>query len=213
MAPDGGLRAGRQALARTIVAALVVGPPALSAQTDTDVAAAFGGAALGAHSGAAFGLLGALLPCNRTLQGARCARIATFVGGLAGSASGAVLAYRSREALEDRLGGAAWGSVAGAAAGYALKLGIREYGWRDVGAVAAAGAAFGASPVGAGIGFGVGAVVGTVLWVAVPDAGAPAATTAALVGMAIGGLADWVYRAAESGRESASFVIPFQIRF
>jgi hypothetical protein len=74
------------------------------------------------------------------------------------------------------------------------------------------GAALGASPVGSGIGFGVGIAVGSLLWLAVPDAGAPAAVTLGLAGIAIGGLVDWAHGAATARGRSGGLVIPLRIR-
>ena len=204
---------GYQLMALAIVGVGSVAPTALAAQSEEDAAAALGGAAVGAYSGAILELIGGLSPCNRTIRGTRCVRAATVLGGLVGSTSGAVLSYHAPDALDDRLHGAGLGALVGAAFGYGLKVGIRQYDWPDVSAAAAVGAALGASPVGAGIGFGVGLTVGSVLWLAVPGRGMPEAATLSLAGLAIGGLVDWVLSAATAGGGSGPLVIPFQIRY
>ena len=219
MDPDRGLTVAapltliRQLMALAIVGVRSVAPTALAAQSEEDAAAALWGAAVGAYSGATLGLIGGLSPCNRTIRGTRCARVAAVLGGVVGSTSGAVLSYHAPDALDDRLHGAGLGALVGAAVGYGLKVGIRQYDWPDVGAAAAVGAALGASPVGAGIGFGVGLTVGSVLWLAVPGRGMPEAVALSLAGLAIGGLFDWVLGAATAGSGSGPLVIPFQIRF
>ena len=200
-------------MALAIIGVRLVGPTALVAQSEEDAAAALWGAAVGAYSGATLGLIGGLSPCNRTIRGTRCARVAAVLGGVVGSTSGAVLSYHAPDALDDRLQGAGLGALVGAAVGYGLKVGIRQYGWQDVGAATAVGAALGASPVGAGIGFGVGLTVGSVLWLAMPGQGLPEAVALSLAGLAIGGLFDWVHGAATADSGSGPLVIPFQIRF
>ena len=200
-------------MALAIISVRFVGPTALVAQSEEDAAAALWGAVVGAYSGATLGLIGGLSPCNRTIRGTRCARVAAVLGGVVGSTSGAVLSYHAPDALDDRLYGAAVGALVGAAVGYGLKVGIHYYDWPDVGAAAAVGAALGASPVGAGIGFGVGLTLGSVLWLAVPGPGLPEAVALSLVGLAIGGLVDWVVGAATASSGPGPLVIPFQIRF
>ena len=204
---------GYRLVALAIVGMRFVAPTPLAAQSEEDATAALWGAALGAYSGATLGLIGALSPCNRTIRGTRCARLATVLGGVVGSTSGAVLSYQAPDALDDRLNGAGVGALVGAAVGYGLKVGIRQYDWPDVAAAAAVGAALGASPVGAGIGFGAGLTVGSVLWLAVPGQGLPEAVALSLAGLAIGGLFDWVLGATTANGGSEPLVIPFQIRF
>ena len=200
-------------MALAIVGLGSVAPTALAAQRESDLADALWGAAVGAYSGATLGLIGGLSPCNRTIRGTRCVRVAAVLGGVVGSTSGAILSYHAPDALDERLNGAGLGALVGAALGFGLKVGIRQYGWPDVGAAAAIGAAFGASPVGAGIGFGVGLTVGSVVWLAVPGQGLPEAVAFSLAGLAIGGLLDWALGAASAGSDSGPLVIPFQVRF
>ena len=200
------------------IVAVIVGvtsfvPTPLVAQSARDAGASLKGAALGVYSGATLGLIGGLSPCNRTIRGTRCARVATVLGGAVASASGAVLSYRAPDALEDRLHGAGLGVLVGAALGLGLKAGVLQYGWQDVGAAAAVGAALGAAPVGSGIGLGVGLAVGSVLWLAVPGQGLPDAVAISLAGLAIGGLVDWVHGVATADGGAGQLVLPFQIRF
>ena len=200
-------------MALAIVGVGFVAPTALEAQSAQDAGAALKGAALGAYSGTTLGLIGGLSPCNRTIRGTRCARLAAMLVGAVGSASGAVLSYRAPDALDDRMQGAGLGALVGAALGLGMKMGILQYGWQDVGAAAAVGAALGASPVGSGIGFGVGLAAGSVLWLAVPGRGLPDLVTISLAGLTIGGLVDWVHGIATADGGAGQLVIPFQIRF
>jgi len=205
------LRAGGW-VALWIVGALLFTPGFVASQ-EGDGADVAVGAVLGAYSGSLLGLMGGLEPCNRTLRGARCARVSAAVGGAIGVVSGSLVGSRAPGGLDDRLQGAAVGSVVGAVIGYGLKVGVRQYDWPDVGATAALGAAVGSAPEGAGLGFAIGAAVGSLLWLTVPDIGAPDAVALGLAGLALGGLADWVVGAARAGDGPGTIVLPMQIRF
>ncbi len=191
----------------------VLSPRACLAQGDGATTALLAGAGLGAFSGAGLGLIGGLSPCNRSVDGTRCARVLTLVGTTVGTASGAVLGYYDRPgALADRIEGAGVGAFVGAAVGLGLKVGIRQYAWADVGAAAALGATIGASPVGAGLGFGLGLTVGSVLWATVPGKGIPDVVAIGLAGLALGGLLDWVHGAAVAQAGSGPMMVPLQVR-
>jgi hypothetical protein len=180
-APNGrsGIRV-RCLVVLTLVGIASVGPAPVGAQSEGDAGAATRGVVLGAYSGAALGLIGGLSPCNRTIRGTRCARIASVLGGVVGSTSGGILSYRAPDFLNDRLQGAGLGVVVGASFGVILRFAVRQYGWQDVGATAALGAALGASPVGSGIGFGVGVTAGSLLWLVAPGVGLPEAAAISL---------------------------------
>jgi len=187
--------------------------PELSAQEDGgSTGTALGGAVLGSYSGAVLGLLGGFGPCNRTLSGARCPRIAAGIGGTLGLVSGAWLGSEDSDALKDRWRGAGYGAVVGGVVGYGLSLGVRQYGWGDVGTFIAVGAGIGASPAGAGIGFVAGAAVGAVGWLVIPELKIGDVVAISLVGLAAGGLAGWVAGADSSGKAS-HVLIPLQVRF
>jgi hypothetical protein len=190
----------------------LVAPATLTAQTDRDVAAAWGGGALGSLSGATLGLAGALAPCSLVLDATRCTRLATALGGVTGGVSGAVASYNDSGELADRLRGAGVGMVAGAALGAALRLRFRQIDWRDVGAAGLVGAAVGTAPTGAAVGLGAGLAVGAVLWLAVPGVGLPEAAALGVVGLAIGGLAEWVHAALSGRNESGVVTARFSVR-
>ena len=194
--------------------ALMIRSPDLSAQDgDGSMGAAIGGAALGAYSGTALGLLGGFGPCNRTLTGVRCTRIAAAFGGVVGMAAGIRMGSEDSESLRGRFRGAGYGAVAGGLLGYGLSLGVRQYGWYDVGTFMAVGAGIGASPAGVGVGFGAGAAVGVLSWLVIPRFKLGDAVAVSLVGSAVGGLAGWVLGTDSDKPESFPIVIPFQVRF
>ena len=192
---------------------LVISSPLTAQQDEGTTAAAIGGVALGGYSGATLGLVGSLVPCNRTLAGVRCPRIAAAVGGTVGMVGGGMIGANATDPLQYRLRGAGYGALIGGLVGYGLKRAVRQYEWVDLGAAAAIGAAVGATPVGAGIGFGSGAVVGTVLWLTLPDFEISDAIGVSLVGLAIGGLVDWVAGGVSAQDGPVQFVIPLQVRF
>lgn len=193
---------------------LLAGVPELSAQgKDGSTGAALGGAVLGAYSGTVLGLLGAFGPCNRTLAGTRCPRVAVAIGGTLGLAAGARMGSEDTDAFYGRLRGAGYGALIGGVVGYGLSRGVRQYGWPDVGMFLAVGAGIGASPAGAGLGFGAGAIVGTLSWMIFPEIKLGDAAAISLVGLAVGGLAGWVVGTDTSGERKGTLLIPLQVRF
>jgi len=171
------------------------------------------GAFLGTASGTVLGLLGGVGVCNRTFLGAKCPGVSAAMGGILGGVSGAVLGGEDGGALDDRWRGAGYGAMIGGVVGFGLSRVARQYGWTDVGAFVAVGGAIGASPEGAGAGFGIGAALGTIAWLAIPDLKLGDAVAISVIGLAVGGLADWVMGASRTGNQSTSLVIPLQIRF
>jgi len=97
--------------------------------------------------------------------------------------------------------------------GFGLSLGVRQYGWPDVGAFSAVGAAVGASPKGSGLGFGVGLVAGTVGWLLIPEMKFGDTVSVSVIGLAAGGLAGWMIGAGGGDKDNEPIVIPFQVRF
>ena len=201
-------------VALAVALAFWIRVPHLSAQdNDGSTAAAVGGAVLGTYSGAVLGLLGGFGPCNRTLSGVRCTRIAAALGGAVGLASGIRVGSGDSDALMSRFRGAGYGAAVGGIVGYGLSLGVRQYGWSDVGAFLAVGAGIGASPAGAGLGFGAGAVVGVLSWMAIPRFKIGDAVAISMVGLAAGGLVGWVTGTDNEGSGRGPIIIPLQIRF
>jgi hypothetical protein len=197
-----------------VAGALFFGVGQLSSQEGSgSTGAALGGAMLGAYSGTVLGLLGASGPCNRTLSGARCPRVAAALGGAVGLAAGVRMGRDDRDALTGRFRGAGYGAVVGGLVGYGLSLGVRQYEWLDVGTFAAVGAGIGASPAGAGLGFGAGAVVGALSCLVIPDFKIGDAVALSLVGLTLGGLAGWVMGTEADGGQGPAVVIPLQVRF
>lgn len=203
---------------RRLFGALAVGacalpPSAALAQGRGDAAAAWGGGAFGAVTGVTLGLVGGVAPCSLTIRGAACARVAAALGGVVGSASGAVLGHHDRDALERRLVGAGIGTVVGTVLGLGARAAVRQIGTRDVVTVAVAGGALGAVPVGAGVGLGTGLVVGSVLWLTLPEGAFPDALALGIVGMAAGGLIEWAHAAIDArhaaGPVQVQLTLPF----
>jgi hypothetical protein len=193
--------------------ALAAGSPRLIAQErDGSTGAAIGGALLGTYSGAVLGLLGGFGPCNRTLSGPRCPRIALAIGGALGLASGLRMGAGDPDALDGRWRSAGYGGIVGGLVGAGLSLGVRQYGWQDAGMFLAVGAGIGASPVGAGIGFAAGAAVGALGWMVIPEWKIGDTVAVSLVGLAAGGLAGWVTGTDTRGRQRP-LLVPLQFRF
>ena len=195
-------------LARTLILAAAVahfpllGADPVSAQDESgSAAAAVGGAALGAFSGIGLGLTGGLVPCGNRVDGLTCARVAGVTGGVVGAVSGAVIGSRDSDLLLDHVGNAAIGAVAGGITGLVLQGLVRHYGWFDTGTGIILGTAFGAAPRGAGLGFAAGAVVGGALYLLLPQVELGDAVGISLLGLAAGGLAEWIQSAADSGSQ------------
>lgn len=172
--------------------------PAFGQRSDGTTASKIGGAALGLYSGGMFGVVGSLLPCDRTLLGRGCAGFSGAVGGALGLISGGLIGTEDRDAIRDRARGAGYGALMGYAVGLVLQRAVRQYGWNDALLVGGYGAAIGASPFGTLIGTGVGAVVGGVAWAASPRGGVQDLIMFTLVGSAVGGLYDWTAGAVDS---------------
>jgi len=182
----------------------VQAPPASGQASGGSTASALGVGALGAYSGAVLGLVGAAGPCNRLPWGAACPRAAAALGGALGLAAGTVLGNTDSAAMGGRLENAGYGALAGGLVGFVLSPVVRQYAWPDALAFAAVGAAVGASPEGSGLGFGVGAAVGVLSWLAIPRFNVGDAISAAVVGLAVGGIAGWISEAADSRSRSST---------
>ena len=160
-----------------------------------------GGAALGLYAGGFFGVVGSLLPCERTVRGRTCVGISGAAGAATGLIAGGVIGYEDEGAIGSRARGAIYGSLIGAAAGFVLQRAVRQYAWNDALLVAAYGAAVGAAPRGTLIGLGIGALIGSAAWALSPRGGMQDLIMFTLVGSALGGLYDWAHGAVDTRRD------------
>lgn len=171
----------------------------------------FGGLALGAYSGAGLGLLGTMMPCNRTLVGGRCTASGASAGSALALAMGGLIGAQNQDDLEQRFISAGIGTLIGGVVGVGLRRGVRQYGWNDVVVSAAIGGAIGAAPTGAMYGAGAGLVAGSIVWLVVPDGGLPEFVMLTLAGVMVGGLVDWAQGAGDANRTDTAFGPSFSI--
>jgi hypothetical protein len=212
---------GRSALLFSgVVTLLFAGPlftpmgTGLSSPLSAQEAEVYWGAALGGYSGTTLGLLGSAGICNKYVSTEACPRLGSILGGVVGAIGGGVLGDHDQDALRGRLRGAGYGGLIGAAAGYGLMLGIRQFGWADASTFLALGAGVGASPVGSGIGWGAGALVGTIAWRVIPKVKVGDIAAFSMLGLSVGGLIGWALEwDGSSPQEEPTLIIPFQIRF
>ncbi len=168
---------------------------------------------LGAYSGAGLGMLGTMMPCNRTLVGAKCTASGASAGSALALAMGGLIGAQNQDDLKQRFTDAGIGTLVGGVIGLGLRRGVRQYGWNDVIVSAAIGGAVGAAPTGAMYGAGAGVVVGSLVWLLVPEGGLPEAIMLTLAGVMVGGLVDWADGAGDANRRvdpvfGPSFSIP-----
>ena len=171
----------------------------------------WGGIALGAYSGTVFGLLGTMLPCNRTLAGARCAASGASAGAALGLAMGGIIGGQNQDAIIARAKSAGWGALTGAVVGTVMWKAVRQYSYADAAMIMAVGGAIGAAPKGAGVGAGVGAATGALAWWLLPDSGLPDFVMLTLAGVAVGGILDWGLGAGDANRAEPVFTPTFSI--
>ena len=174
---------------------------------------AVAGAALGAYAGATLGLIGGLLPCDRTSRARRCVIMTTSGGGAFALTMGGLIGSRDEDAVFRKWETAGIGALVGAGVGVVLRRAVRQYDWADALAVAAIGGAVGASPRGALIGASAGAAVGAVTWLLIPNTGVPDLVILTLAGLAVGGLFDWADKAAKAGEAKPITIVSFSIPF
>lgn len=206
-APRGGSLGSSLRAAVLFAAALIPLTSQPARSQEGSAAATVGAGALGAYSGAGLGLLGGLVPCSTTTKGLLCSRVAAGVGGVIGATSGAIIGNADQDFARRHLRNAGIGAFVGAGTGLVLQELVRQYGWLDAGAGALIGGAIGAAPKGAGIGAGVGAAVGVSLWAVFPRVEPGDAVALTLLGVAVGGLTQWILDAADAG-ESPTGPIP-----
>lgn len=171
------------------------------------------GAALGLYSGGVLGLLGTMMPCNRTLAGDRCVASGVGTGSAMGLVMGGLIGAQNTNALDIRVENAGIGALAGAVVGVGLRRAVRQYGWADVGASAVIGGAIGAAPTGSLLGLGAGVTTGALAWLLIPDSGLGNLVMLSLVGVAVGGMVDWAGGAASARRDRPSSFPLLTIRF
>lgn len=167
---------------------------------------ALAGAALGLYSGGMLGVVGGLLPCDRTLHGRVCVAASGSVGAATGLIGGGVIGHRDEDQVRDRARGAAYGALIGTGLGFVLQQAVRQYAWNDALLVGAYGAAVGAAPRGTLVGTGLGMVVGAAAWAFSPHGGVQDLIMFTVVGSALGGLLDWGERAVNARRGGAGSV-------
>lgn len=210
-----GRRIAPTALVLACATAAMLTPAATAAQTyEGDTWTTVGGASLGLYSGAVMGVLGTMMPCNRTLTGDRCVASGVGTGAAMGMVMGGLIGAQNTNALDIRAENAGIGVLAGAVVGVALRSAIRQYGWTDVGTAALLGGAIGAAPTGAGYGAAGGLVVGGLMWWLVPDATVADMAMLTLLGLGVGGMVDWAEGAASAKADRPPPTFPlFTIHF
>jgi len=178
-------------------------------------AAAVAGGALGLASGATLGAVGSMIPCSQTGPGPTCVRWSAIGGGVIAATGGALLGAGDSNQLGDAALGAGIGLVAGAIGGMLIKSKAERFGWQDVAAVGLFGGAIGSAPAGSAIGFLSGSALGLAAWALFDDFKSPDLFGAALAGLAIGGIAEWLVRGidAQSGDPEYQFNIPLRVGF
>ena len=185
--------------------------PLAAQESDETALVTLGGAALGLYSGSMLGLVGSLLPCDRTVMGPGCARGSAIVGGAIGLVAGGVIGANDTDQVRDRARGAAYGLLIGGLVGAILQREVRQYAWNDALLVAGYGAALGSAPVGTAIGTGVGAAVGGLAWSLSPRGGFQDLAMFTLIGATVGGFYDWVHGAVDAPGTGPAMTATFSI--
>lgn len=204
----------RALLASALLSTLLSARPgaALAQDSDGTALSAGGGALLGLYSGTALGLVGGLLPCDRTTLGPGCPLATAVAGGALGLVAGGLIGSEDVDAARRRSRGALYGLLIGGFAGGFLQEAVRQYAWTDAVLVAGYGAAVGAAPRGTLIGTGVGAVAGGLAWALSPRGGIQDLILFSVVGGAVGGLADWAGGAFDArDRPGSEMVMAFSL--
>jgi len=121
---------------------------------------------------------------------------------VAGGVAGGLLGDADRGRVDDALRASGYGALAGAVVGVVTKELVYYYGWRDVAAFAALGAAIGPVAPGAAIGLAAGGALGLGLSLIIPSMELTDVAALGGVGLAVGGLAAWAIKAADARDES-----------
>jgi hypothetical protein len=193
----------RQALAFGLLTATTLGvAPTSTWAQEGSAAARWGGAALGLYSGSLLGLAGGVLPCGQVAATRSCSRITFAAGGAIGGVAGGFLGDADAGRVDDALRASGYGALAGTIVGVVVKEVVYYYGWRDVAAFAALGAAIGPVAPAAALGFAAGGAVGFGLSLIVPSFELTDVAALSGVGLAVGGLAAWAIRAVDARDDS-----------
>ena len=179
-------------------------------------AAAIAGGALGLASGATLGAVGSIIPCSQTGPGPTCVRWSAIGGGAIGVTGGALLGAGDSDRLAGAAVGAGIGFVVGAIGGMLLKSKAERFGWQDVAAVGLFGGAIGSAPIGSAIGMLSGTAVGLAAWALLDDFKGPDLLGAAVAGLAIGGIAEWLVRGIDAqsrGDSELQLYVPLKVGF
>jgi hypothetical protein len=118
--------------------------------------------------------------------------------------------------LSDMAVGAGIGFAAGVVGGLVLKSAAERFGWQDVAVVGLLGGAIGAAPLGSAIGFVGGSAVGLAAWGLFDSFQTPDLIGAAVAGMALGGIAEWLVRgigAGGDGTDELYLSVPLTVGF
>lgn len=161
------------------------------------------GGGLGFISGSLTAELAAIGPCNQTRWGVGCVQLSAGGGGTIGLAAGAAAGFQDAETIEDAALGAAIGFGVGAVGGVIVKPVAERFGWHDVATLGVAGASVGAGFPGSLIGLGAGGMAGLLAWQLVPGFERTNVVSAALVGLAVGSLTQWIKRAGATSKDVA----------
>jgi hypothetical protein len=122
-------------------------------------------------------------------------QLSAGAGGTIGLAAAAAAGFRNAETIEHAALGAAIGFGVGALGGVIVKPVAERVGWHDVATLGVVGASVGAAFPGSLIGLGAGGVAGLLAWQLVPGFERTNVVSAALVGLAVGGITQWIVRA------------------
>ena len=209
-------RKSGRALALALASLLALTPTGTRAQeSEGSTAAGVAGGALGLASGATLGAVGSLIPCSQSDPGPTCVRWSAIGGGVIAATGGALLGAGDSNRLGDAALGAGIGFVAGALGGLLIKSKAERFGWQDVAAVGLFGGSIGSAPAGSAIGFLGGSALGLAAWALFDDFKSPDLFGAAVAGLAIGGIAEWLVRGidAQSGDPEYQFTVPLKVGF
>lgn len=159
---------------------------------------------MGFYSGSLLGLAGGVLPCAQVDATRSCSRITFAAGGVIGGVAGGLLGDADVGRVDAALRASGYGALAGAVVGFVVKELVYYYGWRDVAAFAALGAAIGPVTPAAALGLAVGGALGFGLSLIVPSIELTDVAALGGVGLAVGALASWAIRAADARDDSGA---------
>jgi hypothetical protein len=198
-------------------AALSFAAPGVATAQESEGSAwtAAAGGALGLYAGATLANVGSIVPCTQTYAGPTCVRWSSVTGGAVGLSGGLLLGAADPERVGDAALGAGIGFLAGSVAGLLLRSTAQRVGWADVATLGLVGGATGTAPRGAAIGLAAGGAIGLILWRAADGFELPDALGAAVAGLAIGGITQWLLEGidAQTNDVPALQVMAVSLRF